>query len=157
MWRPGRRGAWTGERDNLPKTTRNALTGFYGPAKDFFALIVRFLRSFCSDRERTIYEQTPLYMLPSLWYTSDMERTGHCKTLLKDVQAKIREIQFVQGFPVANCCRCSHWWTKRTEAPKKCPKCRSRHWATERTNQQGVGSWEKRLAELESQQPITKS
>ena len=93
-----------------------------------------------------------------------MERTAHCKTLLKDVQAKIRELQFVQGFPVACCCRCGHWWTKRTGEPKKCPKCKSKHWATERTTRQGLRSregagykaWDDKLAAM-MREPLTSS
>ena len=135
----------------------DALLALYGPAKDIGRLIVRFLRSFCPDRERTIYERTPLYMLPSLWYTSDMREKSHLQKVLEDVQEKVRELQALPGFPVTCCYRCGHWWMKRTDLPKKCPRCRSKHWPTERSNQQGRRSWEKRLAELEAEQTITTS
>ena len=36
------------------------------------------------------------------------------------------------------CCRCGHFWMKRTSTPKKCPLCRSKHWATPRENRQGL-------------------
>ena len=63
------------------------------------------------------------------------------KNLYNDAQEKIQKLQAtVQNFPVACCCRCSHWWTPRTGKPKKCPKCKSKLWSTHRTNRQGLRS-----------------
>ena len=66
----------------------DALVALYGPARDIGRLIVRFLRRFCPDQRTGLSTSAPtLYMLPALWYTSDMRKEQlTCSTLLEDIQ-----------------------------------------------------------------------